>query len=116
MEVIWKNRFRKKFLFGELGLLECPKILTLVILFIFSVIQKKKKVRIYCLDILNTVVTGSVFSICLTAKMARLKQAKDEAAKEIAEYRAQVEKDFQKKLEEVMFLYFSVTSWWYLSP
>lgn len=77
--------------------------------YIFS--NTKKKVRIYCLDILNTVVTGSVFSICLTAKMARLKQAKDEAAKEIAEYRAQVEKDFQKKLEEVMFLYFSVTSW-----
>ncbi|KAF8402743.1 hypothetical protein HHK36_010833 [Tetracentron sinense] len=35
------------------------------------------------------------------AKMARLKQAKDEAEKEIAEYRAHVEAEFQKKLAEV---------------
>ncbi|OMP05003.1 Vacuolar (H+)-ATPase G subunit [Corchorus capsularis] len=34
------------------------------------------------------------------AKMARLKQAKEEAEKEIAEYRAQVEYEFQKKLAE----------------
>ncbi|KAK8563595.1 hypothetical protein V6N12_035741 [Hibiscus sabdariffa] len=34
------------------------------------------------------------------AKMARLKQAKEEAEKEIAEYRAQVEKEFQRKLAE----------------
>ncbi|OVA10146.1 Vacuolar (H+)-ATPase G subunit [Macleaya cordata] len=34
------------------------------------------------------------------AKMARLKQAKEEAEKEIAEYRAQMEADFQKKLAE----------------
>ncbi|KAF8412605.1 hypothetical protein HHK36_000574 [Tetracentron sinense] len=34
------------------------------------------------------------------AKMARLKQAKDEAEKEIAEYRAHVEAEFQKKLAE----------------
>ncbi|ONI03080.1 hypothetical protein PRUPE_6G237200 [Prunus persica] len=33
-----------------------------------------------------------------SAKMARLKQAKDEAAKEIAEYRAQMELEFQKKV------------------
>ncbi|KAF7804458.1 V-type proton ATPase subunit G [Senna tora] len=33
-------------------------------------------------------------------KMARLKQAKEEAEKEIAEYRAQVEYEFQKKLAE----------------
>ncbi|GAA0155102.1 hypothetical protein Leryth_010970 [Lithospermum erythrorhizon] len=35
-----------------------------------------------------------------TAKLARLKQAKDEAAKEIAEFRAQMEAEFQRKLEE----------------
>ncbi|XP_044473404.1 V-type proton ATPase subunit G-like [Mangifera indica] len=35
-----------------------------------------------------------------TAKMARLKQAKEEAEKEIAEYRAQVERDFQRKVAE----------------
>lgn len=35
-----------------------------------------------------------------TAKMARLKQAKEEADKEIAEFRAQMEREFQKKLQE----------------
>ncbi|KAL4325460.1 hypothetical protein GQ457_11G008930 [Hibiscus cannabinus] len=34
------------------------------------------------------------------AKMARLRQAKEEAEKEIAEYRAQVEYQFQKKVAE----------------
>ncbi|KAJ4704888.1 V-type proton ATPase subunit G [Melia azedarach] len=34
------------------------------------------------------------------AKLARLKQAKDEAEKEIAEYRAQMEREFQRKLAE----------------
>ncbi|KAE8676910.1 V-type proton ATPase subunit G 2 [Hibiscus syriacus] len=34
------------------------------------------------------------------AKMARLRQAKEEAEKEIAEYRAQVEHEFQKKVAE----------------
>ncbi|CAK9323182.1 unnamed protein product [Citrullus colocynthis] len=34
------------------------------------------------------------------AKMARLKQAKEEAEKEIAAYRAQVESEFQRKLAE----------------
>ncbi|KGN58956.1 V-type proton ATPase subunit G1 [Cucumis sativus] len=34
------------------------------------------------------------------AKLARLKQAKEEAEKEIAAYRAQVESDFQRKLAE----------------
>lgn len=33
--------------------------------------------------------------------MARLKQAKEEAEKEIAEYKAKTEQDFQRKLEEV---------------
>lgn len=33
--------------------------------------------------------------------MARLKQAKEEAEKEIAAYRAQVESEFQRKLAEV---------------
>ncbi|XP_047317483.1 V-type proton ATPase subunit G 1-like [Impatiens glandulifera] len=35
-----------------------------------------------------------------TAKTARLKQAKEEAEKEIAEFRAQMEKEFQKKVAE----------------
>ncbi|KAJ4977996.1 hypothetical protein NE237_008776 [Protea cynaroides] len=34
------------------------------------------------------------------AKMARLKQAKEEADKEIAEFRAQMEREFQKKVAE----------------
>ncbi|XP_073003296.1 V-type proton ATPase subunit G1-like [Typha latifolia] len=34
------------------------------------------------------------------AKMARLKQAKEEAEKEIAEYRAQMEAEFQRKVAE----------------
>lgn len=36
------------------------------------------------------------------AKQARLKQAKEEAEKEIALFRAQMEADFQKKVAEVM--------------
>lgn len=35
--------------------------------------------------------------------MARLKQAKEEAEKEIAEYRAQLEHEFQKKVSDVSF-------------
>ncbi|XAR72092.1 hypothetical protein NMG60_11018608 [Bertholletia excelsa] len=35
-----------------------------------------------------------------TAKMARLKQAKEEAEKEIAEFRAQMEAEFQRKIEQ----------------
>ncbi|KAL5546175.1 hypothetical protein UlMin_005862 [Ulmus minor] len=34
-----------------------------------------------------------------SAKLARLKQAKEEAEKEIAEYRAQVELEFKRKVE-----------------
>ncbi|CAO2815456.1 unnamed protein product [Amaranthus hypochondriacus] len=34
------------------------------------------------------------------AKMARLRQAKEEAEREIAEFRAQMEADFQRKLAE----------------
>lgn len=37
----------------------------------------------------------------LTAKLARLKQAKEEAEKEILNYRAQLEAEFQKKLAAV---------------
>ncbi|CAL0299602.1 unnamed protein product [Lupinus luteus] len=33
-------------------------------------------------------------------KLARLKQAKEEAEKEIAEYRAQLEREFQKKVSD----------------
>lgn len=36
-----------------------------------------------------------------TAKQARLRQAKEEAEKEIAEFRAQMEAEFQRKLAEV---------------
>ncbi|KVH93939.1 V-type proton ATPase subunit G1-like [Cynara cardunculus var. scolymus] len=35
-----------------------------------------------------------------TAKMNRLKQAKDEAEEEVAKYRAQMEKEFQKTISE----------------
>lgn len=34
-------------------------------------------------------------------KQARLKQAKEEAQKEIADFRAQMEADFQRKVAEV---------------
>ncbi|GMY08755.1 V-type proton ATPase subunit G-like [Fagus crenata] len=34
------------------------------------------------------------------AKLARLKQAKEEAEKEIAEFRAQIEREFQRKVAE----------------
>ncbi|CAL9087673.1 unnamed protein product [Musa textilis] len=37
---------------------------------------------------------------CITAKMARLKQAKEEADKEIAAYRAQMEAEFQRKVAQ----------------
>jgi hypothetical protein len=37
----------------------------------------------------------------LAAKSARLRQAKEEAEREIAEYRAQMEADFQRKVAEV---------------
>lgn len=37
----------------------------------------------------------------LLAKLARLKQAKEEAEREIAEYRAHVELEFQKKVAAV---------------
>ena len=40
----------------------------------------------------------------MLAKLARLKQAKDEAEKEVAEYRAHVEHEFQKKLAAVSLL------------
>ena len=37
----------------------------------------------------------------VSAKMARLKQAKEEAEKEIAEFRSQMEAEFQRKVAEV---------------
>jgi len=48
-------------------------------------------------------VTLSMFSSArlLLEKLARLKQAKEEAEKEIAEYRAQLEREFQKKVSDV---------------
>jgi len=36
-----------------------------------------------------------------SAKMARLKQAKEEAEKEVAEFRAQMQAEFQRKVAEV---------------
>ncbi|KAK6228186.1 hypothetical protein SCA6_000526 [Theobroma cacao] len=41
-----------------------------------------------------------IVNIARNAKMARLKQAKEEAEKEITEFRAQVEYEFQKKVAE----------------
>lgn len=41
------------------------------------------------------------FACLLLEKLARLKQAKEEAEKEIAEYRAQLEREFQKKVSDV---------------
>lgn len=38
-------------------------------------------------------------------KLARLKQAKEEADKEIAEYRAKLELEFQKKVSDVSLFY-----------
>uniref|UniRef100_A0ACD5UU55 Uncharacterized protein n=1 Tax=Avena sativa TaxID=4498 RepID=A0ACD5UU55_AVESA len=40
------------------------------------------------------------YIMSLAAKSARLRQAKEEAEREIAEYRAQMEAEFQKKLAE----------------
>lgn len=42
-----------------------------------------------------------LYILSLSAKLARLKQAKEEAEKEIAEFRAQMEAEFQRKLAEV---------------
>lgn len=52
-------------------------------------------------SILSCFLIALVFGCLLLAKLARLKQAKDEAGKEIADYRAQVEREFQKKLAAV---------------
>lgn len=41
---------------------------------------------------------------CSTAKSARLRQAKEEAEREIAEYRSQMEAEFQRKVAEVCHL------------
>ncbi|KAL6138587.1 hypothetical protein ACLB2K_063868 [Fragaria x ananassa] len=43
-------------------------------------------------------VAQHIVNAARNAKLARLKQAKDEAGKEIVDYRAQVEREFQKKL------------------
>lgn len=40
--------------------------------------------------------------VSCAAKQARLKQAKEEAEKEIAEFRAQMEAEYQRKVAEVM--------------
>ncbi|KAG5610906.1 hypothetical protein AABB24_007738 [Solanum stoloniferum] len=41
-----------------------------------------------------------IVNVARTAKQARLKQAKEEAEKEIAEFRAYMEAEFQRKLEQ----------------
>ncbi|KAG6760357.1 hypothetical protein POTOM_036873 [Populus tomentosa] len=43
---------------------------------------------------------GKEWTYLVPEKMARLKQAKEEAGKEIAEFRAQMEAEFQRKLAE----------------
>lgn len=47
----------------------------------------------------------SCFHFILSAKLTRLKQAKEEAEKEVAEFRGKVELDFQRKLAEVSIIY-----------
>jgi restriction endonuclease S subunit len=46
------------------------------------------------------------FGSPLLEKSARLKQAKEEAEKEIAEYRAKLEAEFQKKVSDVSVLFY----------
>ncbi|XP_023766540.1 V-type proton ATPase subunit G 1 [Lactuca sativa] len=41
-----------------------------------------------------------IVTVARNAKLARLKQAKEEAEKEIADFRAQMEADYQRKLTE----------------
>lgn len=50
------------------------------------------------LSVLSCFLIALAFGVLLLAKLARLKQAKEEAEKEIAEYRAHVEREFQKKV------------------
>lgn len=45
------------------------------------------------------------FAFPLSEKSARLKQAKEEAEKEIAEYRAKLEREYQKKVSDVSLLF-----------
>lgn len=52
-------------------------------------------------SVLSCFLIALAFGVHLLAKLARLKQAKEEAEKEIAEYRAHVEREFQKKLAAV---------------
>jgi F0F1-type ATP synthase membrane subunit b/b' len=47
----------------------------------------------------------------LLEKSARLKQAKEEAEKEIAEYRAKLEAEFQKKVSDVSVLFDNTPSY-----
>ncbi|KAK9125978.1 hypothetical protein Scep_014824 [Stephania cephalantha] len=42
----------------------------------------------------------SIVNAARNAKMARLKQAKEEAEKEVAQFRAQIEAEFQRKVAE----------------
>lgn len=44
------------------------------------------------------------YSVSTVEKLARLKQAKEEAEKDIAEYRAHLEHEFQKKVSAVSLL------------
>ena len=45
-----------------------------------------------------------VLIFCFSEKLIRLKQAKEEAEKEIAAYRAQLEREFQRKVAEVSYI------------
>jgi methionine-rich copper-binding protein CopC len=55
-------------------------------------------VRVYCW--MHVLIIPPFLSVS-PAKLARLKQAKEEAEKEIAEFRAQIELEFQRKVSEV---------------
>lgn len=53
------------------------------------------------LKLFNPRVSETLIWSLFSAKMARLKQAKEEAEKEIAEFRAQMDAQFQRKVSEV---------------
>lgn len=54
-----------------------------------------------CIELILTTSDLNLLWLSCAAKQARLKQAKEEAEKEIAEFRAQMEADFQRTVAEV---------------
>lgn len=67
----------------------------------FPVEQSFMKLVIWPLSSILGLIVWCFFSYFDTAKLARLKQAKEEAEKEVAEYRSHMEAAFQSKLAEV---------------